>query len=368
MCSYLVHMPKTDVPLSVEDALKLKMSKRNEFDFGIEASTAYAQPPALPIELVEGVLRFGHKMILAGPPDSGKTSLLLGLALAVSQGKQWLDLNTQQADVLFINLELHANSFVNRLHKAAKALELNPCDKHFHFINHRGGNLDPQMFTTELRKKLVESKLNGVDFKLVVIDPIYKLIGMGGADETSNLRASQLITGLGDIAEIGDVTFAFAVEVANDHPRFQVTNEIENGIGQLARDADSVLTLWPLDRHDTAYRLKGQMREFESFTPMSLTFAFPIFTPAPLLDRVPIRGTDAWTPMQEENETPEVDIWKIWDSLENHDSVTLDQLAKRLSLTQFETKQKIAQAGPHPKRPNLKLRFAAGGKIKAEEG
>lgn len=361
-------MANEDPIMSIEDALKQKLSKESSYELKIEHSTQYPQPPELPAELIKGLLLFGHKMVLAGPPDSGKTSLALSLGIAVSQGKPWLGFETVASHVLIVNLELDPMSFVNRVHKVAKALELEPSHKKLHFLHHRGGYLDPARFTTELRQQITAAKLEGIEFKLVILDPIYKLVGMGGADESSNLRASRLISGLGEIAEFGKISFALTVDVANDHPRFQITHEIENGIGQLARDADTLLSLWPLERHEAAFRLKAQMREFETIRPMSLSFEYPCFVHNPDLDRIPIVGSITATGEDTEAEIMEVSVWKIWDNLNTKDAVPLDQLAKLMNVSAFDARQKILQAGPNPHNPNLKLRMAAGNKVKAEEG
>lgn len=361
-------MAQEEPILSIEDALKQRLSKDSSYNLKIEHSSQFPEPPDLPQELVKGVLRFGHKLVLAGPPDSGKTSMVLALGLAVSQGKPWLEMETTAAHVLFVNLELDPISFVNRVHQVAKATNLEASHKRFHFLHHRGGNLDPARFTSELRQQIAAAKLEGIEFKLVIIDPIYKLVGMGGADESSNLRTSRLISGLGEIAEFGKISFAITVDVAIDHPRFQITHEIENGTGQLARDADTLLSLWPLERHEAGFRLKAQMREFEAFKPMSLSFEFPCFLHNPDLDRVPIVGFVAQTAEEVSADIVEVNVWKIWDHLNSKEAVPLEQLAKLMNLSAFEARQKIMQAGPNPHNPNLKLRMAAGNKVKAEEG
>lgn len=361
---YLVAMDKSS--LTIEDALKSHFASEKGYGLHMERADQYATAPKLPEELLQGVLRKGHKLLLAGPSDSGKTSLLLSLALACTQGKPWLDLATQKSHVLYVNLEIESTSFIKRIHDVAAAYSLEAASKRFHFINHRGGNLDPTQFCKELRQMIVASKLEGQEIKLVIIDPVYKLIGTGGADETSNQRASRLISGLGDIAEVGDISFAIAVDVPIDSPRFQVTHEIENGVGQLARDADSLLTLWPLEWHENAYRLKGLLREFEAFKPMSLAFEYPQFTHQEDLDRIPILGAILSSSSEESLPTAELNLWKVWDSI-GASIVNLDDFAKALGISTFETRQKVMQLGLHPQRANLRLRMTMGNKIKAEE-
>ncbi|HSQ42250.1 MAG TPA: hypothetical protein VLM37_08235, partial [Fibrobacteraceae bacterium] len=144
------------------------------------------------------------------------------------------------------------------------------------------------------------------------------------------------------------------------------TQEVENGIGQLSRDADSLLTLWPLEHHEFGFRLKGQLREFEAFAPLSLSFDFPAFHRAPELDRVPIVGSSS-TDNAAEEFVAEINIWKVWESISPGDVASLDDLAKAMGVTAFEARQKVLQAGPNPNNPNQKLRLAGGGKVKAEE-
>lgn len=47
-------------------------------------STALQNKPTLPKELIGGILRCGHKMLISGPPKAGKSFLLMELAVALS--------------------------------------------------------------------------------------------------------------------------------------------------------------------------------------------------------------------------------------------------------------------------------------------
>lgn len=46
--------------------------------------------PALAPCLIEGVLRQGHKMLIAGPSKAGKSFALIELCIAIAEGKKWL--------------------------------------------------------------------------------------------------------------------------------------------------------------------------------------------------------------------------------------------------------------------------------------
>ena len=57
--------------------------------------------PALSPPLIDGVLRQGHKMLLAGPSKAGKSYALIELCIAIAEGKKWLQLELckRQGDV-----------------------------------------------------------------------------------------------------------------------------------------------------------------------------------------------------------------------------------------------------------------------------
>lgn len=352
---------------SLEDALKRHLLGSPKVGLGLQIneSTQFPEPPPLPKELIGGVLRHGHKLLLAGPPDCGKTSALLSLALCVAHGAPWLELPTSKCNVLFVNLELDSTSFIHRLHSTGKAHNLSPSTKNLAFVNYRGAILDTAQFISELRQILIESKKQGKEYRLVCLDPGYKLVGAGGKDESSNRRVSELISGLGAIAETGDVSFVISVDVANIHPRFQITHELENGIGQLARDADAVLMFWPLEGPSQCYRLKGELREFESFAPRSFSFQFPVFQRAKELDRVAILGAG----QEEVMEEGLINLWKVWESFDqaSGNPVTLAMLGKKVNLTPYEVRLAVLQAGPHPTNPRLRLRISKGNTVVVEE-
>ena len=41
-------------------------------------------------ELIEGILRQGHKMLLVGPSKSGKSFSLIELCIAIAEGTKWM--------------------------------------------------------------------------------------------------------------------------------------------------------------------------------------------------------------------------------------------------------------------------------------
>ncbi len=82
--------------------------------------------PELPEQLIEGVLRCGHKMLIAGASKAGKSFLLLELCIALSEGLTWLGFPCRKSKVLYINLEIDPASCVRRILKIYEAMGITP--------------------------------------------------------------------------------------------------------------------------------------------------------------------------------------------------------------------------------------------------
>ena len=73
-------------------------------------SDLFDQPIELAPELIKGMLRQGHKMLIAGPSKAGKSFSLIQLAIAIAEGRQWFGFDCAQGKVLYVNLELDDRS------------------------------------------------------------------------------------------------------------------------------------------------------------------------------------------------------------------------------------------------------------------
>ena len=57
--------------------------------------------PELAPPLIEGVLRQGHKMLIAGPSKAGKSYGLIELCCAIAEGREWLGWKSTKGKVLY---------------------------------------------------------------------------------------------------------------------------------------------------------------------------------------------------------------------------------------------------------------------------
>ena len=74
----------------------------------------YREAPPQPEELIEGILRRGHKMLISGGSKAGKSFLLMELCVAIAEGGLWLDtFRYRKGRVLYVNLEIdHASAVI----------------------------------------------------------------------------------------------------------------------------------------------------------------------------------------------------------------------------------------------------------------
>ena len=90
---------------------------------GMSLLADYAEnPPELPEELIKGVLRRGHKMLISGSSKAGKSFLLMELCIAIAEGSEWLGFQCRQGKVLYVNLEIDPASCVHRFLKIHEAM------------------------------------------------------------------------------------------------------------------------------------------------------------------------------------------------------------------------------------------------------
>ena len=82
--------------------------------------------PELAPELIKGVLREGHKMLIVGPSKAGKSFDLIELCIAIAEGRQWHGWDCKRGRVLYVNLELDRASCLHRFKNVYSAAGIKP--------------------------------------------------------------------------------------------------------------------------------------------------------------------------------------------------------------------------------------------------
>ena len=248
---------------------------------GLVALSEYKdnQPELLP-ELIKGVLRCGHKMLISGSSKAGKSFLLMELCIAIAEGKQWLGFPCKKGRVLYINLEIDPASCIDRFIKIYKAMGYSGANMDDIIIWNLRGHAVP---LDKLVPKLVR-RARDQHFDAIIFDPIYKVIT---GDENN---ASEMAAFCNQFDKICNETGCATIYCHHHSKGTQGAKRAmdrASGSGVFARDPDAQLDMIQLDLTDdminnvrdgnsTAWRMESSLREFENFEPVNFWFEYPI--------------------------------------------------------------------------------------------
>ena len=196
--------------------------------------------PPLEPSLIDGVLRQGHKMLVAGPSKAGKSYALIELAIAIAEGWDWLGFRCTQGRVMYINLELAQASCLHRFADVYKAIGRTPRALHNLDIWNLRGRAVPM---DKLAPKLIR-RAQKENYIAVIIDPIYKVIT---GDENS---ADQMAAFCNQFDRIC-TELRSAVIYCHHHSKGMQSNKRSmdraSGSGVFARDPDAMLDMIELN-------------------------------------------------------------------------------------------------------------------------
>jgi len=285
-----------------EDAETLKATPQEAADAlmaslgcHLESYTAAdrSQLPTLAPELIDGILRQGHTMILSGPTKSGKSMLAIELALAVSEGGKWLDHRCARFPVLYVNCEVDSRSFDARVYATRSAMGMTGAPTgDLHILSTRGTG----MTLSGLRDPIITMcKAYGIG--LVILDPIYMLLE---GDENSNSDTRGMAHDVEAIAELGHTSVCMIHHFAKGNASMRSAMDRAVGAGVFTRSPDAILTMTALDvappetdPDATAYRMDMSLREFRNPVPFGLWYRYPTHVVDHELDDSPLLGVSA---------------------------------------------------------------------------
>lgn len=250
-----------------------------------ELDALWDNMPDLAPPLIEGILREGHKMLIAGPSKAGKSFALIQLCISIAEGKPWFGFDCTQGKVLYVNLELDRASCLHRFKDVYEALDQQPSNiGNISIWNLRGKSLPMDQLAPKLIRRAQKR-----NYKAIIIDPIYKVIT---GDENS---ADQMANFCNQFDKVC-TELKCAVIYCHHHSKGSQTGKRSmdraSGSGVFARDPDALLDLLELELENmnedklqdapidtsqcTAWRMEGTLREYPKFKPVDLWFEYPI--------------------------------------------------------------------------------------------
>ena len=204
------------------------------------AAAFWDNMPELSPPLIDGVLRQGHKMLIAGPSKAGKSFALIELCCAIAEGREWLSWKCTKGRVMYVNLELDDASCKHRLRDVYNALGWKPenlCN--IDIWNLRGKSVPMDKLAPKLIRRALKKS-----YIAIVIDPIYKVIT---GDENSADQMAHFCNQFDKVCtELG-----CAVIYCHHHSKGaqggKRSMDRASGSGVFARDPDALLDLIELD-------------------------------------------------------------------------------------------------------------------------
>lgn len=248
-------------------------------------------PPELPPEMINKVLRKGEKLVLTGPSKAGKSFALIQLAVACATGGIWLGrFRCKEQKTVYINLELTKENATIRALDVWKAVNGSHKEgmENLMIWHLRGTNISAKsMVDTLIRRH--NSMTNPPDF--YIIDPIYKI---NAGDENAAKDMNELLREFDRLLSKTNANVAYAHHHAKGTQFGKRALDRGSGSGVIGRDADAAIdldflyvpTAMKIDkaiskrdeswRDATALRVETTLRNFKNRPPFNVWFKYPL--------------------------------------------------------------------------------------------
>lgn len=230
---------------------------------------------AFPDEVVHGVLHKGTKGIIASASKAGKTWLLLDLAISVSSGTTFLNWETTQGRVLFVNFEIQQTFITQRIKTVMAAKKLA-----------QAGSLDVWTLRGHLSdfddvlEQLIE-RTKGKNYSLIILDPIYK--AMVGRSENAASGVGVLCHNLDQVATQTGAALVYCHHFSKGNQAGKSSLDRMSGSGVFARDADTIITMTP-HKEANCHVLELILRNFPPQPAFVVQWQFPLMSERPELE------------------------------------------------------------------------------------
>ncbi|MDX2199601.1 MAG: bifunctional DNA primase/polymerase [Phycisphaerae bacterium] len=234
--------------------------------------------------IIHGLLRRGETMNVIAPPKTGKSWLVLGLAMAVASGRRWLDtFETTASDVLIIDNELHLQTLAHRIPQVAEGLSigLDEIGETIHLHSLRGQLRD--IFALREYFDAIEPGR----FGLIVLDAMYRFMPRE-MDENDNGTMAGIYNHIDALADRLACSFVLIHHATKGNQSTKAVTDVGAGAGSQSRATDTHLVLRPHEEPG-AVVLDAAVRSWPPVEPLSLRWTFPIWSPATELDPTRLR-------------------------------------------------------------------------------
>jgi hypothetical protein len=237
----------------------------------LKASELLATETPLPKAVIHGLLSAGSTMVYGGASKTNKTFALMDMAISVASGQPWWQFRTEMGKVLYIDLEIQRAHFRSRLEdlqerKAELNVQTNIDNLETWIL--RGKAQDISVLMPEL-----EMRLKGKGYSLIIIDPIYKLLG--DRDENSAGDINSLMNELDRLAVATGAAIVIGHHFSKGGQSGKESMDRISGSGVFARSPDTIVII---TRHETedVFTVNATLRNFKPIQPFCVAWQYPL--------------------------------------------------------------------------------------------
>jgi RecA-family ATPase len=223
--------------------------------------------------VIHGLLRRGETMSLIAPYDTGKSWMAIDLALAVATGDKWLgDMPCEAGRVLFIDSELHAETFAQRMRTVAEAKQIG--------LDRISDRIDVSMLRCsalgDLRIGDYLDSIKAKSYDVVIIDSFEPFM-LTKSKHIESLAPDQSSILYHLANEMGSALVLVQHSTLSNEPN-RLTGGVAKAKGSQSLDTDTVVTL-RAHHVDNAVVMQTASRSWPAQQPRCLRWQFPVWQP-----------------------------------------------------------------------------------------
>lgn len=240
--------------------------------------------------LIDGLLRREEVMNVVAAPKTGKSWLVMQLALALVSGDYCFGRKCTKTRVLLVDNELHKETLSCRLRRVADAMGIrltSSCLNDLVIFPQRGCGAAKDMHSL---RSLLE-KYEGEPFGVVILDALYKALPKD-VDENSNGQITAIYNLLDSYAHNMKAAFILVHHTSKGNQANKSVTDLGSGAGAQSRAPDTHLTL---RRHqdDNVVSVYCCVRSFPPVDPFCLRKSdTSVWIPAPECNPEAMDGKD----------------------------------------------------------------------------
>ncbi len=287
-------------PEPINGALKLATDPIPDPLHIVKAGEMIRKFPELRPVIVEGLLRATETMGLIAAAKAGKTYLALSLALSIASGRAWLNKYTvKRGKVLYIDLELHPETFAKRLAAIAASMGMMASEfaDTFDVVHLRGRLQD--VFT--LGASLF-SRIQKGEYTAIFLDAMYRLYPER-FDENSNSDMTRLFNAIDGYAESTGAAIVIVHHASKGNQAGKSKVDVGSGASAQARAPDTHLILRPHEVNGVAV-LEAASRSFPPLTATCIEWQYPLWNVRDDLDPDDLQQPGSRRNRKVDNDTP----------------------------------------------------------------